>query len=233
MGVCNLNIVGDRLKRSRELLKEVLAETAALYPNNQDLHVNVGQAQLAIVSALTNYDRMIAEMRSPFPPKPPRGKSTRPRDGQRKRVYKAEAEWLSQLKVKGIPYDSDIMDLHECSLWANKILNRVHMMDRRGGCYIVEVTDGRGRRSAAAELNTENGRGKIFMPKWSRHLAIIIHEVAHLIEWGDNHGPEFAKRQLQLVRDFIGAQQAALLVECYQRHGVRFGVHKPKRRRPA
>lgn len=128
----------------------------------------------------------------------------RPRDNQRRKVYKAE-KFFCFPNPRPEP-----MSLDECYDFAKMVLDDV-------GCYkALIIKDGRGCRSAWADWYTS--RVMLTLPKFARNKRIILHELAHCLV--DNtyqaHGPEFCRVYFELVKRFYGAKEAGELLYAFK-----------------
>ena len=169
---------------------------------------------------------------------PCRQQTSRPRDSQRSKVYKAERRMASWDKNR-------LETIPEVERWIRKLSKQTRLqthfpeLTRRE----VEVSDGRGRRSAAGN---ESG---IWLPRWGRFKLVILHELAHVITerrlraeapyigitgWkvkqGAVHGWVFCAVYLKLVHLGIGKAQADELKGHFKALKVRFT--EPRKKRP-
>ncbi len=115
----------------------------------------------------------------------------RPRDNQRSKVY----AWESAYHHWG---EGPILSLKECGKLANKVCRHFRLAP-------VTIRDGRGCRRAYG--NTRS----VTLPRWSRQVAITLHETAHSIvlrTWGRYgaaaHGKEFLGIYMYLLAKFGG-----------------------------
>jgi len=87
----------------------------------------------------------------------------------------------------------------------------------------MRISDGRGTRIA------RGGGSWMNMPKWARSKWVILHEIAHNIQFEDpGHGWQFAAIYLDMVGRFIGSEAKAKLKAAFKKHKVRF---RPKSNR--
>lgn len=75
-------------------------------------------------------------------------------------------------------------------------------------------------------------RQRIYMPRWSRNKAVILHEIAHVVTspyvaW---HGWEFCDNLLKLVSRWLGQDEARRLRESFKAKKVRYRA--PRKRKP-
>ena len=127
-----------------------------------------------------------------------RTRRARPRDFQRTRVYRweadhvfprVEAEPLSLAACRGL--------VEAAYLWAEAPAPGAPW---RGP---PEVTDGRGRRHACGS------RDVIKLPRWARTRAVVLHECAHGLA-PDLHGPGFVAAYVALLARFAGLDEGDL-----------------------
>lgn len=146
------------------------------------------------------------------------------RDSQRSKLYRSE----DFLRFAVEP----LMSLAECQsftdrviAWAQTYTPPAKGFPKRimywGKPEHVNVTDGRGRRMAAACGHT------IKLPRWARHKWIILHEIAHTLQTEDpSHGRQFAAIYLDLVSRWMGKDTAAALRLSYRAHHVHWRAKK-------
>lgn len=140
---------------------------------------------------------------------------SRPRDTQRARLYRAE-------KPSGGLHPRPEFDrAREVQAWVNRITRSRWWRGRFPRCGWINVKDGRGRRVACGTRYWNHG--EVRLPRWSRSRLVILHEVAHCVQprGTASHGPEFARLYLDLVRRWIGPEEAARLREGMRRERVR------------
>lgn len=117
-----------------------------------------------------------------------RRKAPRPRDFQRARVYRWEAEHV-------FPHAGERLSLDQC----RTLVEEAYRWRERPGpdpsWKPPLVTDGRGRRHACGS------REVIKLPRWSRTRAIVLHECAHGMA-DDQHGPKFVGTYVALLVEF-------------------------------
>lgn len=154
------------------------------------------------------------------------------RDNQRKKVYTAEREVFganaNTAKIgMPLPTVGDV-DRYVCVVLNRKVVARHYNTNRP-----VLVVDGRGTRRAMAY-----GGYKISIPKWARTEWVVLHELAHILEWRDrartgvrtaSHGWEFAAIYLFLVKTMLGKDTADLLKASFRKHRVKFSKPRLKR----
>jgi len=122
----------------------------------------------------------------------------RPRDQQRQKVYRWEAEQV-------MPKAADRLDLDACRDLVGRVFHAAEWPQSKApGWAPPRVTDGRGRRHAAGS------REVIKLPRWSRTLAVVLHECAHGLA-RDGHGPDFVARYVELLEAYAGLDRDALL----------------------
>ena len=136
------------------------------------------------------------------------------RDNQRAKLYRAERESLRE-------HGCTFKDLKEVNKYIDRILRSSYWKKLHGSSH-MEVRDGRGRRSACAF-----DRQTIALPKWARSDVIILHELAHTVvnfnyKKVADHGREFAKEYLGLVKRFMGREYYLILKESYKKNHVHY-----------
>ena len=139
---------------------------------------------------------------------------TKIRDNQREKIYRAERESVWRI-------GNTFKDLSEVNVYINYIL-KSHYWKKIGGSSSILVKDGRGRRKACA-FNKKT----IALPKWARQEAVILHELAHTIVNFNyikvaDHGMEFAKEFLGLIKRFMGKEAYLMLKESYKENHVHY-----------
>ncbi len=129
-----------------------------------------------------------------------------PMDPQRLRVYHAELEvW---------PRDKDTkLTLQELQAWVDDILARPWFRDAYPDIEALEIKDGRGSPWARVSL------GKIHLPKRSRVLDVLVHEVLHHClpggaEW---HGAVFCGLLLFFIGRLYDQKTKAKLRRAFRR----------------
>lgn len=122
----------------------------------------------------------------------------RPRDNQRSRVYKWE-----RASVDGFWHETGLADCREVS---RQVCDDLGFPD-------VQITDGRGRRSACAWPTFS----KICLPWKFRTRPIVLHELAHVFldkTYGSDkyaaHGPEFVRVFMWLLGQYHGMSMRRL-----------------------
>lgn len=155
--------------------------------------------------------------------------STRPRDSQRSKVYRAERaaglvghETAPELAT--VPLIEDYVETLMGRAWFKR---RWPMAANRE----VEVRPGRGARRAFA-----SGSRSITIPRWARHEGVILHEMAHIIVQREYqrseaaaHGWQFCHVYLELVRYAIGREAADELKAQFRNCKVRYTKPRAKR----
>lgn len=128
------------------------------------------------------------------------------RDTQRSKLYDWEDREFNTLGTKLVT-DSPQMELSEIRKLLTKVA-RDYGLTR----WKPDVTDGRGRRKACYSPSWN----EIKLPRWSRRRYIVLHEIAHWIEyvafpgrcaW---HGREFVGIFMELLRRYHGADLAQM-----------------------
>lgn len=141
---------------------------------------------------------------------------TRPRDSQRKKLYRAENEagcW-------------DVMEwgkraeLATCQQFIDHVLKRPWLV-RQFGKRAVTVTHSQGKSGACATRHT------IYVSTYARNRWVLLHELAHCLTTSNKlaaHGREYAAVYVMLVTRVMGSEQGAALRAAFRKHGVRYRV---------
>jgi len=145
--------------------------------------------------------------------------STRPRDSQRARVYRAETPMPS----------SPLPGLDACAAFADRVVGTLwwqarfpeHTLDR-----LPRFRPGNGARQAFLGEH-EDGSLSITLPRRYRTKGIVLHELAH---WALNdqhglqaHGRTFTRLLLDATLEFCGPERAAALDASFRAHRVHVG----------
>jgi putative metallohydrolase (TIGR04338 family) len=136
------------------------------------------------------------------------------RDNQRAKIYRAEREGLGGLSYL-------FKDLKDVNKYIDYILRSSYWKKLNGSPYI-DVRDGRGRRSACAF-----NKHTIALPRWARTDVFVLHELTHTVVNFNytkvaDHGREFAKEFLGLVKRFMGKECYLILKESYKKNHVHY-----------
>jgi hypothetical protein len=136
----------------------------------------------------------------PAPPRRPaarrRKRAAKPRDFQRARVYRWEAEHV-------FPRAGERLSLERCRALVEAAYRWREEPGAGPGWAPPVVTDGRGRRHACGS------RAAIKLPRWARTRAVVLHECAHGMA-DDQHGPGFVAVYVELLARFAGLDAARL-----------------------
>ena len=135
--------------------------------------------------------------------------TTRPRDSQRARLYRAEGQVDAG---RGLP------TVERMQAWVDGLV-AADWFVARWGDRAFDVRPGFGHRRATADQN-----GVLQMPKWARSELVLLHEVAHCLTPVNvaSHGPEYAGVLLALVRRGMGPGPAQHLEDAFARERVRW-----------
>jgi hypothetical protein len=125
-----------------------------------------------------------------------RRKTPRPRDFQRARVYRWEAEHV-------FPHAGERLSLDQCRALVDQAYRWREKPGSDPSWQPPRVTDGRGRRHACGS------REVIKLPRWARTRAIVLHECAHGMA-DDQHGPKFVAVYVELLVEFAGLDAQGL-----------------------
>lgn len=143
---------------------------------------------------------------------------SRPRDSQRAKVYRAEAQ-----AFKGGEHDAIIGagTLAEVGLYMEKVRGSAWWRKHFGrSLTFYDLADGRGCRSASYRRLGS----RFTYPTWSRKPWVVLHEMAHAVTadhlpW---HGREFCRHYLKLVRHYLGADAEGALKKAFAEHKVKW-----------
>lgn len=151
------------------------------------------------MAALVRLGRALAGARAGSKPAGRRRRKAakRPRDVQRSKVYRWEAEHV-------FPHARTPLDLESCRSLVAAAYRWHERPDPRDPAWAPPVvTDGRGRRHACGS------RAVIKLPRWARTTAVVLHECAHGMA-PDQHGPLFVACYVALLERFAGLDSAVL-----------------------
>ena len=136
----------------------------------------------------------------PAPPVRPaarrRRQAAKPRDFQRARVYRWEAEHV-------FPHAGERLSLGRCRALVEAAYRWREQPGADPAWAPPLVTDGRGRRHACGS------RATVKLPRWARTRAVVLHECAHGMA-DDQHGPGFVAAYVELLVRFAGLDGARL-----------------------
>jgi putative metallohydrolase (TIGR04338 family) len=142
------------------------------------------------------------------------------RDYQRQKVYDSETLAMERFKERGID-NPRLETVQEMQGFVDVVVGSRWFI-KHWGTHRIRVKDGRGRRRASG------GFGYIKMPKWSRCMLYVLHELSHSIkprQWSGvreaSHGREFCKRLLKLVRHHMGKAAHDTLKEAMREKKVK------------
>lgn len=152
--------------------------------------------------------------------------SSKPRDSQRSKLYKAERV----LRAYAMPLPT-VADMEK---YVAKVLKRAPIVARYPqDLQPIDVCPGKWGQTRALA----HGTSRISMPKWSRDTHIVLHEVAHVIAGRVHgarniagHGWQYCKVYIDLVHFMMGAEAAAALKISFAHHGVKYKAPRPKKR---
>ena len=145
----------------------------------------------------------------------------RPRDIQRKRVYKSEMETYG-------PYSDQFKNRSEVVEFARCIINDPYVKRQYGTLGQVAFVF-----SGNRAMHTFKGKNnhKIRLPRWAWQKNLIIHELSHAYTYQiydftsvQGHGPEFCNLYLDLVNRFLGKNLAKVLTRKFIKNKVKARV---------
>jgi putative metallohydrolase (TIGR04338 family) len=139
--------------------------------------------------------------------------SGRPKDFQVSKVYEAENRLFDYVRDKKFRYPFDT------GPYVDKILKSSFIKQNYGDVWGEYITmRPQKKRVKNAQYWGYEIHGEIYLPvtedRWALRELVILHEVAHHLgkhQFKDqaSHGPEFAKRFLDLVGEFVKVNEAA------------------------
>jgi hypothetical protein len=134
------------------------------------------------------------------------------RDGQRKRVYRAEDKLRNEPLASAQEAESFVYSITESGWW----------VARSGfGAERPRVTHS--NRSTASARSHE--RSIKLAGRWSWSPLVLVHELAHLLAPVDeHHGPVFTALHILLTREFVDASLADQLRESYLSGGAKIAT---------
>lgn len=148
----------------------------------------------------------------------------RTRDFQRSRLYRAERRMWARRGELGP--DPALEKIEDCQRYVNRVLSSKSVekaLEAEGLKWrmrTIRVRPGRGCRTASLTWC------EMQLPKWARKPVVILHETAHAVTDGKpnapDHGVNFCKACLVLVRQMLGPIAETQLRECFLELGVKF-----------
>jgi hypothetical protein len=158
---------------------------------------------------------------------------TKPRDGQRQRLYDAQ-------RLAGFYDKGEVMTIKEAQKFVNQVLShqktkKLHKQYEFWASVYpskIIVEAGSGNHATMRNRNWEVVR-LIRLNKTGRNKFIILHEIAHHITWGrESHGAEFADVLLQFTTRYLGKPDADKLANAFNEKRVRVMTKSKKARVP-
>lgn len=153
--------------------------------------------------------------------------TSRPRDSQRARVYRAELPLAA----------SPLPGLDACARFAERVVGTLWWHGRFPALTqdrIPRFRPGQGARTAYFTEAADGDDWSITLPRRYRTKGIVLHELAHwaLVDQPDlpTHGATFARLVLDATTEFCGAERADALTDAYRAQRVRVGA--PPRQGP-
>ena len=138
------------------------------------------------------------------------------RDQQRRKEYRAEWGVFSPGGVEPEPALPEIDDVR-CYGVSAILQARPWCVAARARREFKVLPGAPHQRRAKAHW----GAWTIEVPRKRRHPWVVLHEVAHILTDGDQHGPAYAGTMVCLVRDQLGVEVASKLAAAYDRMGVK------------
>lgn len=142
------------------------------------------------------------------------GQKHDPLDPQREQVYEAESDvWPAE--------EADMLTLEELRWQLEEIQGSAWFKKAFPRAKRIPLMDGRG------DQYSRGGPDGIHLIKRSRHIDVLIHEVAHVVapvgvEW---HGSLYCGIELYIVGKYFGSKTKVELRRAFRRRGVR---HDPR-----
>jgi hypothetical protein len=159
---------------------------------------------------------------------------TKPRDGQRQKVYDAQ-------KDGGFYKVESVMTIKEAQKFVNQVLShqktkKLYYKYRFSNSSLfptkIVVEAGSGSHATMRYRDWELVR-LIRLRKSGRNKFIVLHEIAHHITWGrESHGPEFADVLLQFTSRYLGKAEGDKLASAFHNKRVRVMGKSGKARVP-
>ena len=158
---------------------------------------------------------------------------TKPRDGQRQRLYDAQ-------RLAGFYDKGEVMTIKEAQKFVNQVISHKKTRQLHGKYRFqfsiyptkIVVEAGSGNHATMRHRDWEVVR-LIRLSKAGRNKFIVLHEIAHHITWGrESHGPEFADVLLQFTTRYLGKPEADKLANAFNEKRVRVMTKTKKARVP-
>lgn len=175
------------------------------------------------------------------------------RDSQRQRLYNAEQYVRSMLdaadhmgsrtvNIHGskivLPIERKFGDLSTVQSYIDRILNRpdIRRVFPDTSLREVHVRFRKGQGMAHYQYSKSVPEIAIPIPKhgqgWAMREVVVLHELAHHLAIGNQHGEEFAGTLIYLVEEFIGPEVAFLLQDSFRVHSVQWQPVRDNDNRP-
>jgi putative metallohydrolase (TIGR04338 family) len=151
--------------------------------------------------------------------------NTTTRDSQRSQVYAAEQELRRMLdrqfdfptvSIAGstltLPTELKFADLDSIQRYVSTISPGLTVRERKADSHAHYSQN----TIAIPLMRTRTGK----MP-WAAREIVVLHEVAHHLAQGDQHGPAFTQAFLDLVLQQMGPEAQFLLRVLFHQEGVR------------
>jgi len=139
-----------------------------------------------------------------------------PRDSQRSRVWRAEAE-LPASPLAGLP---------ACATFVERVVGSLWWVARFPCHTLADVPRLRPGNGARTAFYRVDDGPTITVPRRYRTKGVLLHELTHwaLDDAGvATHGPTFTRIVLDALLEFCGTDRARALEGAYERHRVRVG----------
>lgn len=148
------------------------------------------------------------------------------RDSQRQKVYDAERDAFAGGDWESFCDRSTPLSLEACQAIVDAVFESATLREKYGATMArtaPTVVGGHGNRGRGCYRARTN---EIHLPAWTRQRWYVLHECAHALTIGEQHGPKFAKCYLDLCRAYMGRHISDSLEAGYKAKRVRY---KPKR----
>jgi len=130
-------------------------------------------------------------------------------DAHAKAVYAAE-DSLGQM-------GQEFSRIKDAQRYVDEVCASAWWRQRFARLGAVEVRGNGEARDAYAK------NGKVHLPRWGRKQAVVLHEMAHLVQPDNSkpHGPEYLRLYCDMVGEFMGAQAALALAKALHERKLR------------
>lgn len=146
----------------------------------------------------------------------PRRPSGQPRDSQKSKVYNSENVLRFHRLGTFKQTEAWIRRVMRTKFWREFVPPGMPEDGRYRSPSTIKVKDGRGTRIA------RGSRSRLNLPAWARTDVTVLHELAHALQTErPAHSWQFCAIYLQLIRRFMGKEEASALRAEYARRKVK------------